>query len=184
MSQVTVVLLYDSGILLLNRSEIFTLVEQPFFEIFHNDFEVGNRHFSCAEMIVSQIFGLICRVVSSGELLCSESVHGIVLFLFDPLIQCRDFVFRCFCIGYETISPVDSVNVIDAENGRREPYSSFVVAGLCHEVVTGIVHDTGRGSVFLRERRTAQRVDREGVAGPHIVHQSQCMTYFVRSDVA
>ena len=123
-------------------------------------------------MVVSQIFGLVCRVVSSGELLCSESVHGIVLFLFDPLIQCRDFVFRCFYIGYETISPVDSVNVIDAENGRREPYSSFVVAGLCHEVVTGIVHDTGSRAVFLRERGAAQRIDGIGITGTHVVHQT------------
>ena len=176
---VTGILFYQLVIYFIEVVIRFAWLGRPFFEVGHDDFEIRDRIIAGSQMVVAQIFGLIGGVDDRHKLLRSEFVHGVGFFLLYPLGEGRHFFGRSICSGNKAVSPCNCVDVINAQNGRRQFDTPVEVAGLCDVVVAGIVHDTGSRAVFLRERGAAQRIDGIGITGTHVVHQTQRMAYFM-----
>ena len=135
-------------------------------------------------MVVAQILGLCTYVNRSHYLLGAELVHRVGSLFLYPSGQNGLFVVHRLRSLYEPVTPFDGVDILDAEHGRRQFNAAFKVAGLCNEVVSGIVHNAGRGAILLCEQRATQAVDGERVAGAHVVHQSERVAYFVRGYIS
>ena len=135
-------------------------------------------------MVVAQILGLCTYIYRSHYLLRPELVHCIAGLFAYPLRQNRLFVIHRLRSLYQPVTPFDGVNILNTQDGRRQFHAAFHISGLGNKVVTGIVHNAGRGAILLCKRRAAQAIHGKCKAGTHVMHQSKRVPYFVRRDIS
>ena len=93
-------------------------------------------------------------------------------------------LFGSLGVGQVGVEPLHGVLVVETHAGRHHADAALVVAGLCHVVEAGVVHDRVGRAVFLRERRRVERIDGNGRRRSHVVHEAQAVSDLVREDVA
>ena len=183
MADVTDILADDALVNVGPVGVVAVLVLHPVVQIGEDVAQVADAVLRSLHGVVAEILGLRAGI-EHGALLLAVAEHGIGGGLGDP--PRRDLVDLLGRCGVEDrrIEPFDSVVVVDAETGRRHPHAPLHVARLGHVVEARIVHDRGGRAVFLRERRRAQRIDRNDGRSAHVVHESQAMPDLVGHHVA
>ena len=133
----------------------------PVEQVLHQYLQVGNTKVAGLDVVITQVFRLVGGVDGSNHLLSTKLIHGVASVFLNPCFKGRLLILGLLNIGKQLIAPVDGMNVIDTEVGRRELDATLQIARLCHVVITGIVHDTRSGTILLRKLRITQRIYRE-----------------------
>ena len=149
-------------------------------QVVHDIFQIADAVLSGADRVVAQVLAQ-SRGVETIErcvLQCGVPAHRVAGMPGDPRIERRPLLRG---VGHEPVKPADGILVVNAHLGRREPHA--LVAGLRHVVETGVIHDRSRRAVFLRERRRAQRIDRDGRRSGHVVGEPQAVAHLMGGDI-
>ena len=184
MHQVTRVLTYYGGVHRLNYGIVAVLLGEPVAEVGDDVLAVLDAVITRLDMVVAQILRLVGGIERQENLLCAELVHRIVALGGQQVVEQRQLLLGIARLLEDAVAPVDGVDVVDADQRRHHPHAALEITALGDIVVARVVHDRGGRAVFLRERRTAQRVHRERIARPHVMHQSQRVAHLVSGHIA
>lgn len=94
MAHVAVELLEDLAIHLVGIFVVLAVFCSPLVQMRHNDLKVAHTILAGLDSIVTERFGLRCRVDRRQEFLLAVPVHRVVGMSLDPLVQNRFLIFR------------------------------------------------------------------------------------------
>ena len=156
MGEVAHVLAKTSLVHLLDFLVVVVLDAEPLGYVGDNLLEVLDTIVVGLHVVVAEVFHLVGGVDGEEQLLGTELIHGVALLGLDDGVEILVLVFGSFGVLEETVAPVDGVYIVYADDWGNHAHTALEVAGLCHVVVAGVVHDTGRGAILLGERGAAQ----------------------------
>ena len=147
---------------------------------------VGHHTLEVLYAVAGRLHGVVAQILAQGS-----GVHGcalalclaVTVFLAAVLFQERLLLLCCtLLVGEPTVAPLYGHHVIRADLGRDLLYA---VARLSHIVEAGIVHDRRcRALDLVCESLRTERVGDIGVAGNHVVTQTQRVAHLVAGNKA
>ena len=164
--------------------EIGVLGADPGVHVAENVFQIGDAVARGLHGVVAQILRLRTGIDRAAELLLAETVDRIGGGPGYPFRSDGIFVGSRRSVGHGRVEPFHGIVVVEAETRRGELHAALPIPGPGHVVEASVVHDRGGRAVLLRERRRAERIDRNHRRGAHVVHVTQAMADLVGHDVA
>ena len=182
MAHVAVELLEDLAIHLVGIFVVLAVSCSPLVQMLHDNLQVAHTVLAGLDSIVTEGFGLCCRVDRRQEFLLSIPIHRIVSMGLDPLVQNRLLIFRSSGLIDRLVTPTDRIVIIYTKPWRKKP--CYAVTRLSHIIVTGIVHYGRSGTVFVGEGLAAERIHRISIRRPHVVHKTESVSDFMNNKVS
>ena len=164
--------------------EVVVVLAVPLVQVLHDVFEVPDAVLRSAHVVVAEVLGQRRGIERVEYLLLAVAVDRVAGVRADEVVEPGLLLFGSLGVGQVGVEPLHGVLVVETHAGRHHADAALVVAGLCHVVEAGVVHDRVGRAVFLRERRRAERIDGNGRRRSHVVHEAQAVSDLVREDVA